>query len=257
MAHASGIYQIRHVASGRVYVGSAVNIEKRWRDHRRQLAAGKHHSRKLQRAWIKYGAGAFQFEVVDPNVPKPSLTQREQHWIDRLSAFGDGFNMRPRADSMLGHKKSREAIEATRRAHVGRKQSAAERRRRSEAQQARPPILKAITASKKSDSLRAMHAARSEEARTRCGQRISNALRGRPVSDVTRMRIASKLEGRVLPKAHVEAIRQACGKLSDCQRQDVVRRRQSGESFHSIGRDLGVTHEAVRKVFAMETRVLP
>lgn len=255
MAFTSGIYQIRHVASGRVYVGSALHIEKRWRDHRRQLAEGNHHSSKLQRAWLKHGASAFQFEVVEPNVPKLSLTQREQHWIDRLSAFGHGFNMRPRADSMLGHKKSPEAIEATRRAHTGRKQPAEERQRRAEAHKSRPPILKAITASKKADSLRAMHAARSEEARARCGERISNALRGRTVSGATRQRIASKLEGRILPQAHVQAIRRARGKLSDSQRQDVVRRRQSGESFNSIGRDLGVTHEAVRKVFAMETRV--
>ena len=46
----SAIYGIRHIASGRTYVGSAVRTNARWRHHRSQLQRGTHHSRYLQAA---------------------------------------------------------------------------------------------------------------------------------------------------------------------------------------------------------------
>ena len=49
----SAIYGIRHIASGRIYVGSAVRTNARWRQHRSQLQRGTHHSRYLQAAWSK------------------------------------------------------------------------------------------------------------------------------------------------------------------------------------------------------------
>ena len=52
----SAIYGIRHIANGRIYVGSAVRTNARWRHHRSQLQRGTHHSRYLQAAWNKYGA---------------------------------------------------------------------------------------------------------------------------------------------------------------------------------------------------------
>ena len=61
----SAIYGIRHIASGRIYVGSAVRTNARWRHHRSQLQRGTHHSRYLQAAWNKYGAEAFEFVVLE------------------------------------------------------------------------------------------------------------------------------------------------------------------------------------------------
>ena len=57
---ASGIYEIVS-ASGKRYVGSAVDFAARWRCHRYELRRGKHHSSVLQRAWNKYGEQAFEF----------------------------------------------------------------------------------------------------------------------------------------------------------------------------------------------------
>ena len=60
----AGIYIIKNLANGKVYVGSSANISARWCKHRTALEAGTHHSVKLQRAWAKYGRDAFSFEVV-------------------------------------------------------------------------------------------------------------------------------------------------------------------------------------------------
>lgn len=99
----SGIYRIRHIASGKVYVGSAVDIADRWSAHRRALATG-FASRRLQNAWLKYGAEAFVFEVIENVSERERLLEREQFWIDELQAFDDrhGYNIAPKAGSQLG-----------------------------------------------------------------------------------------------------------------------------------------------------------
>jgi predicted GIY-YIG superfamily endonuclease len=40
--HASGVYQIRCIPTGKVYVGSAVDLFKRWAQHHRTLRKGEH-----------------------------------------------------------------------------------------------------------------------------------------------------------------------------------------------------------------------
>lgn len=104
---AAGIYRIVHVLSGKFYVGSAVNLRQRWRDHRAKLRAGKHRNAKLQHAWNKYGEGAFKLEVVEILSDRAGLIQAEQRWIDALQPFGDaGYNLAPAASSLLGFKHS-------------------------------------------------------------------------------------------------------------------------------------------------------
>lgn len=59
----SGVYQILCLPTGKVYVGSAVDLYGRWRDHRRYLRQGIHHNKYLQAAWDKYGEESFEFWV--------------------------------------------------------------------------------------------------------------------------------------------------------------------------------------------------
>lgn len=79
----SGIYIITHT-SGKQYVGSSNNIEKRLSFHKWQLSVNKHHARKLQRSWNKYGADTFTFSVLEIT---DDLVAREQHWMDVLKPF--------------------------------------------------------------------------------------------------------------------------------------------------------------------------
>lgn len=111
----SGIYEIRHINSGRVYVGSARCIPCRWRLHLFYLKKGKHHSSYLQRSWEKYGEDAFAFAVLEACTPE-QLIEREQHWIDSTGCIdrAKGFNRAPRAGSQLGFKHSEESIQKMR-----------------------------------------------------------------------------------------------------------------------------------------------
>ncbi len=108
MSKVSGIYKIVNMANGKCYVGSAVNIMRRWAEHKTALNNQKHHSRHLQGAWNTYKSDSFGFVILE-EVPKESLIQREQYWIDLLNAYGKGgYNVTPKANSSLGIKRSHE-----------------------------------------------------------------------------------------------------------------------------------------------------
>lgn len=96
--NAPGIYAITHIESGRRYVGSAVNIRKRWNRHKEALNMGKHTNLHLQRAWQKYGHAAFEFTVIE-HCPVEQLLGFEQSEINKQSEF----NILPTAGSRLGH----------------------------------------------------------------------------------------------------------------------------------------------------------
>lgn len=80
----SGIYKIICIANGKIYVGSSVNLQKRWISHRSQLRSNKHHCSHLQRTWNKYGEQLFIFEVIELTTPD-ILIDREQYWLDNLN----------------------------------------------------------------------------------------------------------------------------------------------------------------------------
>lgn len=75
-----GIYKIVY-NDKLAYVGSSVNIERRWRQHRDTLKRGVHSNFLLQRAWDKYGVDAFKFYIIEECF-KESLCEREQFHID-------------------------------------------------------------------------------------------------------------------------------------------------------------------------------
>jgi hypothetical protein len=54
-----GVYGILNTLTSRIYVGSSVNVSRRWNAHRWELETGRHINKHLQRAWDKYGIDAF------------------------------------------------------------------------------------------------------------------------------------------------------------------------------------------------------
>ncbi len=97
----NGIYRITNLPTGRFYIGSAVNVERRWKRHIYDFKAQRHHNSKLQRAWNKYGEHAFAFELLEEVSDASMLLEREQHYMDTLKPF---YNINPKAGSNLGHK---------------------------------------------------------------------------------------------------------------------------------------------------------
>lgn len=109
--HAPGIYQITCTPTGRIYIGSAVNLARRQREHWQTLRGRRHTNVRLQRAWNKYGPDAFTFTVVEL-VAAEGLIEAEQRWIDATGAADHGFNICRDARSALGIKRRPETRQA-------------------------------------------------------------------------------------------------------------------------------------------------
>mgnify|MGYP000355475291 CR=1 FL=1 len=62
-----GIYLIRNRISEKFYVGSSIDIDRRWTRHIDDLNKNKHHSVKLQNSWNKYGKDNFDFFIIQCN----------------------------------------------------------------------------------------------------------------------------------------------------------------------------------------------
>ena len=99
----SGIYGIRCTATNKIYIGSSSDIPARWNQHRSSLQQGTHYNKHLQRAWARYGAGAFIFEVLEV-VDPDRLLDREQHWMDKTQCYDQecGYNIAREAGRTTG-----------------------------------------------------------------------------------------------------------------------------------------------------------
>jgi group I intron endonuclease len=133
----SGIYKIVCAANGKIYIGSAVNLQRRKYWHWGCLRAGKHKNSYLQNAWNKYGEASFKFEIVEL-VLSPCLLEREQYYFDKLRPHdrSKGFNICINARSPYGMKHSEQS---RRNMSEGQKRSLASGRRAELLGVKRPP----------------------------------------------------------------------------------------------------------------------
>jgi group I intron endonuclease len=74
----SGIYLIKCIPLNKHYVGSSNNVQRRLQTHKRELAAGSHNNRLLQRDYDKYGENSFSFLIIYKDVPEDMLTAYEK-----------------------------------------------------------------------------------------------------------------------------------------------------------------------------------
>jgi group I intron endonuclease len=103
--HKSGIYCFRHNSSGKMYIGSSVNLNRRFYAHYSNNPSNV----KLQAAFSKYGHSEFTYyilEFVDLNglsdsQAKMFLHLTEQSYLDLLNPQ---YNLSPSAESPLGYK---------------------------------------------------------------------------------------------------------------------------------------------------------
>jgi group I intron endonuclease len=119
----SGVYFIKNKVTNKCYVGSSINIYRRWTTHRRELARGKHHSAYLQNSYNKYGKDAFEFLLAESSFDTKEMAVLEAKWIDRLDAIKNGYNVNPFPYEIGLMPKSDEHKRKIGQAHKGRKLS--------------------------------------------------------------------------------------------------------------------------------------
>ena len=90
-----GVYAIRNLVNGKMYIGSTVNpFGRRFGCHKKRLRKGTHHSSHLQASWNKYGEENFDFEIVE--ITEPDLCrEREGYYINLYKTLDPkyGYNV--------------------------------------------------------------------------------------------------------------------------------------------------------------------
>jgi group I intron endonuclease len=101
----AGIYWIKNLINGKIYVGSTICFKKRFREHKKYLKEKAHKNLHLQNAWNKYGEENFIFEVLEKLENNDELIKREQFFIDKLNPE---YNICKIAGNCLGVKRTEE-----------------------------------------------------------------------------------------------------------------------------------------------------
>jgi len=101
------VYKISNSVDDRVYIGSTVNLNRRWLEHRRDLSNNRHGNAHLQNFVNKYGLNSLIFEILD-ECDNSNLLTREQYYLDNyLNKFNIALNS---SAPMLNKKHTAEAL---------------------------------------------------------------------------------------------------------------------------------------------------
>jgi len=96
-----GIFQIRNLTNGKVFISSSMNLDGIINRHRFQLNASGHPNKALQADWNELGEGKFAFEILEELEPRENLDNRkelaflEDLWLEKEEPYGErGYNER-------------------------------------------------------------------------------------------------------------------------------------------------------------------
>ena len=93
----AGVYQVRNLTNGKVFLGSSLNLEGPLNRHKFMLKIGSHPNKALQKDWEELGPEQFAFEIMeevqrkdDPSFNlKDELELLEMIWIEKLQPFSE------------------------------------------------------------------------------------------------------------------------------------------------------------------------
>lgn len=110
MDEISGIYKIKCLKNGKIYIGSSFNIIKRINNHFKKLKNNTHINKHLQASYNAYGKDSFVWEILE-RCDIEFLLYREQFWMDETKCYDRtiGFNNCIKSDRPLGYKHTEEA----------------------------------------------------------------------------------------------------------------------------------------------------
>lgn len=86
-----GIYCIKNKINGKCYVGQSVDINNRWKEHKKLHS---NNSTYLYNSLKKYSSDGFDWVVLE-ECSKEQLNSREIHWIEKLDCISpNGYNLK-------------------------------------------------------------------------------------------------------------------------------------------------------------------
>ena len=136
-----GIYKITNLESGKVYVGSSINMLNRFTQHKGFLKRNDHKNAHLQKAWNLYGERSFIFQILETVENVDVLLSRESFWINELKCVDRiyGYNKHtidPDTGRNIFSDETRKKLSIS---NTGKKLTAEARKKIGEANKRRPP----------------------------------------------------------------------------------------------------------------------
>lgn len=98
------IYKITNQKNGMVYIGSSIEVERRWRQHKEASINEKdhHYNYPLMIAFREFGIANFTFEVIDTLPDYQTMIKAEHDWIVKENCVvPNGYNQTHQTDSPL------------------------------------------------------------------------------------------------------------------------------------------------------------
>lgn len=86
----TGIYAIKNKINNKMYVGSALNIERRWKRHKTELKNLKHANKYLEKSFVKYGSDSFEFLILE-FCTKEKIIEREIYYLNKFNSLDRSF----------------------------------------------------------------------------------------------------------------------------------------------------------------------
>jgi len=105
-----GIYKIENLSSGNFYIGSAVDVYKRFRRHYAALSRNSHYNVILQRAWNRNGESKFRLSILEIVPEWINLLDREDIYLARRPVYNIGKKAYG-GDNLTNHPRRLEIIE--------------------------------------------------------------------------------------------------------------------------------------------------
>ena len=100
-----GVFQIRNMVNGKIFMESSINLDAIWNRHRLELDFGGHRNKSLQKDWKEFGEYNFKFEILSEIEHregvavdyKKELILLEKMYLEELQPFEEkGYNQRPK-----------------------------------------------------------------------------------------------------------------------------------------------------------------
>lgn len=187
-----GIYKILNLVNGKIYIGSAVDFQRRFARHKRLLGAKKHPNCYLQNAWDKHWSCSFEFSILQYVENKSELIQNEQIWLDWFKCYEReiSYNICRIADNRTGILHLAEAKAKMSATHKGRVKSS----------EWQAKITASITGKKRDPSVGKAQSKRLKGRKDTDEVRLNKAKgqTGRKHSQESRDKRSAKLKGRLI-----------------------------------------------------------
>lgn len=118
------IYKITNQKNGMVYIGSSIEVERRWRQHKEASINEKdhHYNYPLMIAFREFGIANFTFEVIDTLSDHQAMIKAEHDWIVKENCVvPNGYNQTHQTDSPLLDPAIAKKMSDTKRAKYGKR----------------------------------------------------------------------------------------------------------------------------------------